>query len=185
MYNAAKAAQIIAYFALKNDKRSIHVVKAITLVYLADRESLRRMAAPMLDEPRYSLKLGPVNSSTYDLIKGEAIDSHWSTILQDRANHEVGLQPGITIDDLDELSDAEAAILDDLWCQFGNMDSFDLANWTHDPKNVPEWSDPGYGSTEITIEEIMTAVGVPDPKARSEELKDLSSIGALLARLAA
>ena len=37
-YNPRKAAQVIAYYALKTGERSIDFIKAIKLVYLGDRE---------------------------------------------------------------------------------------------------------------------------------------------------
>jgi len=40
-YNARKAAETIAYFIIKSETHQIKVLKAIKLVYLADRESLK------------------------------------------------------------------------------------------------------------------------------------------------
>ena len=58
-------------------------------------------------------------------IKGEVWPEHddgWSEFVADRANHNVGLAPGdISVDDLDELSDAEIAALETVWVKFGGM----------------------------------------------------------------
>lgn len=59
-YDVARAAQIVAYFGLRAG-RKISIAKAMTLVYLADRESLRRNGETMLDEPRMSLPGGAAN----------------------------------------------------------------------------------------------------------------------------
>ncbi len=52
MYNPVKAAQVIAYLAYKEPGKTLDVLKAIKLVYLADRESITQFGAPILDESR-------------------------------------------------------------------------------------------------------------------------------------
>lgn len=184
MYNPAKAAQIIAYFALKTGDRAINMLKAIKLVYLADRESLKRFAYPMLDEPRHSMRLGPMNSWTYDHAKGERESPEWSSVLDDRANHEIGVKAGVQPDGLDELSDAEIAILDDIWAQFGAMDQWALVEWTHKDENVPEWEDPHGSSNPIPLERILHSVGVANAAQQAEFIRDRARIDMLLAKLA-
>lgn len=185
MYNPVKAAQVIAYLAIRSGQRALDVLKAVKLVYLADRENMRRFGVPILDEKRASLKLGPVNSATYDHIKGE-VDlegSGWSEILDARANHMVGVKGGVDIDDLDELSDAEIETLDSVWQTFGKMDRWQLVHWTHDPRHVPEWEDPGSSSSQIPLERMLRAVGISDPD-HAAFLEDQARIGQRLAALA-
>ena len=184
MYNSAKAAQIIAYLALKNDARSINMLKAIKLVYISDREALKRYAMPMLDEPRASMPHGPVNSLTYDNAKGEVEDERWSAILDDRANHMIGVKPDIVVDDLDELSDAEVEVLDDVWGRFGAMNQWQLVDWTHKSDNIPEWEDPNGSSNPIPLERVLHAVGIENTEQHAEFLRDRSAISKLLAELA-
>ena len=92
-YNAKKAAQTIAYLALKNAGNPLEVLKALKLVYLADRESIARYGFPIQDETRVSMPLGPVNSKTYSYIQGEQEQdvADWSAYLQDRENHMLAL----------------------------------------------------------------------------------------------
>lgn len=184
MYNSAKAAQIIAYLALKNDARSINMLKAIKLVYISDREALKRFAVPMLDEPRVSMEHGPVNSWTYNFAKGEVEDKRWSAILDDRADHEIGVKPEVTADDLDELSDAEFETLDDVWGRLGHMDQWQLVKWTHKSENIPEWEDPGFSSNPIPLERLLRAVGIQNASEHAEFLRDQDAVSRLLAELA-
>lgn len=184
MYNSAKAAQIIAYFALKVPARSINMLKSIKLVYISDREALKRYGITMLDEPRHSMPHGPVNSSTYDNAKGEVQDERWSAVLDDRANHEIGVKNGISVDDLDELSDAEIAIMDEMWDKFAHMDGFQMAKWTHKSDNIPEWEDPHGSSNPIPIERLLHAVGYQNTEEHAEFLRDRARIDNLLAKLA-
>ena len=53
-YNPRKAAQVVAYFALRSGTRSIDADKAAMLAYLADRESIKLFGSPILNEPRSS-----------------------------------------------------------------------------------------------------------------------------------
>ena len=184
MYNSAKAAQIIAYLALKTEARSINMLKAIKLVYISDRETLKRFAMPMLDEPRASLPHGPVNSRTYDNAKGEVEDASWSAILDDRANHMIGVKPDIAVDDLDELSDAEVEVLDSVWEEFGGMTQWQLVDWTHKSDNIPEWEDPNGSSNPIPLERLLHAVGIENTAEHAQFLRDQASITKLLAELA-
>lgn len=184
MYNPAKAAQIIAYFAMKTPARTINMLKAIKLVYLSDREALQRYALPMLDEPRHSMPHGPVNSWTYDNAKGEVDDKRWSAVLDDRADHQIGVKDGIAADDLDELSDAEMETLDHIWAQFGGMDKWDLVEWTHQSDNLPEWEDPHGSSNPIPLERLLHAVGIEHTAEHAEFLRDRVRIDDLFAKLA-
>lgn len=184
MYNSAKAAQIIAYLALKTEARAINMLKAIKLVYISDREALKRFAMPMLDEPRASLPHGPVNSRTYDNAKGEVEDANWSTFLDDRADHMIGAKADIGVDDLDELSDAEVEVLDSVWEQFGGMTQWQLRDWTHKSDNIPEWEDPNGSSNPIPLERLLHAVGIENTAEHAQFLRDQASITKLLAELA-
>jgi len=136
----------------------------IKLVYLADRESVRCHGFPIQDEDYYSMPHGPVNTMTYQFIKGEIHPDQtkgWSEFLKDCANHCIGLSdPAIDPNDLDELSEADIAILDAVWDQFGGMDPWQLRDWTHDPHNVPEWEDPKGSSQLIPLRRMMDALAL-------------------------
>lgn len=163
-YDPRKAAQTIAYLAVKNGRHPLNILKAIKLVYLADRESVLRSGYPIQDEQHYSMPHGPVNSTTYRFIKGEIppVEADgWGEFLTDRNEHRVGLvNRHIDPDDLDELSDAEIAVLDDIWDRFGHMSEWQLVDWTHDPHNVPEWEDPNGSAAPIPLRRMMEALGI-------------------------
>lgn len=186
-YNAKKGAQVVAYFASKNENKRIEVIKVVKLVYLADRESIRRFGFPILNEDRYSMRLGPVNSMTYSHIKGEydLEKCGWAEYLQDRENHEVSAvkRDGEEEDCWDELSDAEIECLDSVWEKFGKMGKWDLVNWMHDSRNIPEWEDPNGGSVLIPLERIMRNVGIENTEELAEEVRSFGQIDKTLASL--
>ncbi|MBB3146385.1 putative phage-associated protein [Phyllobacterium trifolii] len=164
-YEPKKAAQLIASLIIKSGGQSLNILKAVKLVYLIDRESIQRFGFPILDETRVSMPKGPVNSTTYSHINGEydLDECGWSEFLEDRENHKIALAAeGISIDDLDELSDADIQCVEAVWDKFGQLTQWELVEWTHDPKNIPEWEDPNGGSTVIPLQRILHAVGVED-----------------------
>ncbi|SHJ78733.1 Uncharacterized phage-associated protein [Palleronia salina] len=171
-YDPRKAAQTIAYLAVKNGRNPLNILKAVKLVYLADRESIARHGFPIQDEDHYSLPHGPVNTTTYDHIQGvvdPAQAAGWTEFLTDRALHRVGLKDrNIDPDDLDELSEADVAVLDDIWDRFGSMNQWALRDWTHDPKNVPEWEDPNGSSRPIALRRMMEVLGVENAVEQEE-----------------
>jgi len=175
-YDPRKAAQTIAYLAVKNGRQPLNILKAIKLLYLADRESVRRSGFSIQDEPHYSMPHGPVNSTTYRFINGEVPPEStdgWGEFLTDRNEHRVGLtNPQIDVDDLDELSDAEIAVLDDVWDQFGHMTEWQLVEWTHDPHNVPEWEDPKGSSAPIPLRRMMDALGIQNAADQEAFVRD-------------
>ena len=186
-YDPRKAAQTIAYLAVKNGRNPLNILKAVKLVYLADRESVRRHGFPIQEELHYSLPHGPVNTTTYAFMKGEVhpdLATGWGEFLADRSNHRIGLRNReIDLDELDELSDADIAILDAVWEQFGNMDPWQLRDWTHDPHNVPEWEDPNGSSQVIPLRRMMEALGIENAADQEEAVQESRSASAFLRAL--
>ena len=180
-YNPRKAAQVIAYFALRSGKRTIDVIKAIKLVYLGDRESIALWGEPILVEPRVALPFGPVNHLTYAHIKGEKEDSEgWSEFLEDRKVNDLRLREDVTYHDLDELSEADVEALSAVWDRVGFMKPMALSMWTHKDGNVPEWRDPDGSSRPIPLARIMREVGLAEPAQSAVEVEQRRSLADIL-----
>jgi uncharacterized phage-associated protein len=186
-FNARKAAQVIAFFIAKSGAPSINVLKAIKLVYLGDRESIKKFGFPILDEARVSMPRGPVNSTTYSHVNGEydLDDCGWSDFLEDREHHQIAVRKNFTDDDLDELSEADVESLTAVWDQFGGMNQWQLVQFTHDRKNVPEWEDPGSTSKPIPLERIMTLLHVDNADEQAALVEDHQYIDRIFAKLRA
>jgi uncharacterized phage-associated protein len=178
-YEPRKAAQLIAYLIGKSRSNTLNLLKAVKLVYLVDRESISRYGFPVLDEPRFSMPHGPVNSTTLDHINGfyDLSPHDWADFLTDRENNVIGLsREQISREDLDELSDADIECADEVWNRFGTMDQWRLRDWTHDPENIPEWRDPNGGREPITLLEIMRALNLENAEEMSELAASLKSV---------
>ncbi len=152
------------------------------LLYLAERESMRRYAEPLTGDIPVSMEHGPVLSRMLDLTRGMVQSAlpvgGWDAWITDREGHEVALRNTAALTnperDLPSLSRADLDVLAETWEKFGSMvgDPWALVRWCH--KNCHEWEDPGAGSFPIPVERLLRAVGFDDDQvaAAAERLQD-------------
>lgn len=180
-FNVRKAAQVAAYFAMRQGKR-ISILKLVKLVYLADRQSMREFGHPILDDKFVSMPHGPVNSYTYNYINGMFGECpEWSEFVGSRFGNNIGAVGQIDVDDLDELSDADLSALKQVWEDFGGMSPWELRQWTHD--NCPEWEDPEGGSEPIPHSRIFKFLGHNDGEELADDIQQKRSIDEIFAAL--
>jgi len=168
MLNQVKMAQMAAYLLQKRGGR-MHLIKLMKLLYLSEREAIRRYGSVMAGDKVVSMDHGPVLSQTYNLANGatESIPDGWDYWISDRDAHEVSInqeRQGFDLAQLDKLSPADTEILDRVWGQFGLMNRWDLCRWTH--VNCAEWRDPQGSSFPIQMTEILRAVGYSDDQSK-------------------
>jgi uncharacterized phage-associated protein len=172
-FNLEKATQAAARF-LKLNKGSMSYLGLIKLMYLADREALRRLERPISGDRYVSMKNGPVLSRVKNLITEEdETEDYWRQSISIPENYSVKLleDPGNA-----ELCEAEEEIIDQVFEQYGHLKPFKLADLTHEI--CDEWEKPqedGPGSLPIPIERILEAVGKDDKdiqRIRSELKQD-------------
>lgn len=160
LFDEVKATQTAAWL-LQRAGAPLQYLALIKLLYKADREALRRWGLPITTDRYSAMKLGPVTSGIYDLIKASgnpgAHPTFWASHIGRHGNYCVELlrSPGDS-----ELSRAETRLLDEVFAADGNKDGFRLADETH--RDFPEWSDPGTTSTPIEISDILEALRVPE-----------------------
>ncbi len=170
-YNDRKAAQVVAFFA-NEAGGSINVLKLSKLVYLADRESLRLYDMPILFDKLVSMDHGPVDSQTLNFISGFFSSAGWDEFVSAREGYSVGLARSLgSLDDLDELSEAETDVLIAIWEQFGRMDKYVLRDFTHD--HCPEWEHPGGSSREIPYARVFKFLGKDNTDVLAEHVEML------------
>jgi uncharacterized phage-associated protein len=164
-FNEQKVAQMAA-FLLARSKGKMKYLKLLKLLYLADRESLKRHGHPISGDSYVSMDHGPVLSKTFNLIKGAA-DFHehgWGYWIADRADYYVSLRRKVSRDALDEISEADIEVLGDIHAKFGKMDEWRLVDYTH--RYCKEWVDPGGSSLPIPYESVFKALGRRPVEAR-------------------
>lgn len=158
MFYCEKTAQCCAFFAICAGG-GINILKLMKLLYLAERESLRRFDAPITYDRFVSMDHGPVLSATYNLLNGDArgeCAEKWDRWVGKRVQHDIYAQTGVTEPMLDRLCKAEVELMHEIWRDFGSLDQWQLSDYTH---KFPEWRDPQSSSLPISIEEILRAVG--------------------------
>jgi uncharacterized phage-associated protein len=178
-YNIRKAAQVTAFFAIKQGG-AIEVLKVAKLLYLADREFLSRYNFPILFDCFVSMPHGPVTSMTLNYINGmEEQRDHWEDFVVGRAGNKVGVsRQDMSFDELDELSDAEVHVLEATWDQFGHMSSWAVRNYTH--ANCPEWEDPHGSSNPIPYERVLKFLHKENSAEIADEIESQRSLDKFL-----
>jgi len=136
-FSYRKVTQALNYFAGQNCGR-INKMKALKLLYFADRFHLRKYGRPITNDEYFAMDYGPVPSGGKDLVEG-------SDFRPDPEKAYAGqyLNPvdrlefsSIAKPDLEVFSKTDLEALDYAWKHFGHMDQFKLAELTHE---YPEW----------------------------------------------
>jgi uncharacterized phage-associated protein len=196
MFNEIKVAQMAAFFINKEVAGVQNIMKLMKLLYLSDRESLRRYNEPITDDRMVSMDYGPVLSNTLSYINGYpymkwdqksnvyvTLSHGWESWITAREQHQVSLTKKISINDLDELSEADLDVLESVWKDFGHMSQWDLSNYTH--TSCPEWKDPNGSTIVINYSDIFCALG-KDPilaKELEADILDQHKVSELFDRL--
>jgi uncharacterized phage-associated protein len=74
-----KTVQAAALLLSHEPNQTTEYLRLLKLLYIADRESLKETERPIAGDRADSMKLGPVLSQTYDLIKPECTNAEWKT----------------------------------------------------------------------------------------------------------
>ena len=133
-----KATQALNFFAQKKDGK-INKMKAIKLIYLADRLHLRKYGRPIVGDIYWAMKLGPVGSRTKKVAEladmPEESFSYAKKYIKpgdDNKQSFTALKPV----DTDIFSKTDLECLESVYKTFSDKDQFELAELTH---QYPEW----------------------------------------------
>ncbi|WP_432284132.1 Panacea domain-containing protein [Aminobacter sp. BA135] len=178
-YNSRKAAQIAAFFAMR-EGGNIPALKVVKLIYLAERSFMDAYEASMLNDQLVSMEHGPVNSITLNRINGSGDDGReWAEFVTDREFHRISVANKVMTEEaLDELSRAELKVLGSTWDKFGHMDQWEIRNYTHD--HCPEWEDPDFSSHPIPYSRVFKFLGKENPEELDKRIQRERTIDALL-----
>ena len=170
-----------AFFLARREAPMAHI-KLMKLLYLADRLSMERYDAPMSDDSQCNMKNGPILSATLDLMNGTRSSCAWSAFISPIKNNEVALQRDFAWDELDELSRADIAILDEVFATFGHLKRWELVDYVH---TLPEWENPGISSKQIDAEMTFKSFGLTKVQAHEKVamLRNRKLLGQKLAEM--
>jgi len=137
-FSHRKATQALNFFARKAGGR-INKMKALKLVYFADRFHLRKFGRPVVGDEYLAMNYGPVASSTKDLAEmsdflGEEEQRYAKRFIRP-ADSAITYE---SVHDLDKkvLSASDQEALTFAWSRFGRVDKFELSKLTH---RYPDW----------------------------------------------
>lgn len=170
-----KVTQAAAYFLERGGGEMYHIL-LLKLLYLADRETLLRWGRPISFDYYVSMKNGPVLSNTLNLIN-DGNGGSWSDFISSPTGHKVSL---IKATGIDELSEAEIEILNEVFVKYGHWDRWELVNHLH--KILGEWKNPGASAIPITYRDILLAGGKTEMETTEieEELNELALVDMIL-----
>lgn len=186
MFKQIKVTQAAAWF-LQQAAGSMTILKLMKLLYLADRHALAELGFSISGDRMVSMPHGPVLSETLELANGQSdsLEGGWDSWILDRAGREIALRPdrAVTREALDQLSDAEIAVLRKVQDEFGQRSAIALRDYTH--RQCAEWQDPKGSSQPIAYETVLKAVGKSPAEAaaiaaRLEEDRALDAVFASL-----
>lgn len=166
--NIEKLVQAVSYL-LKKNKYRLNYTKLIKILYLADRASLDRINRSMTGDTYAALPNGPILNELYSLIRGKSRNREHQCFWDGRFSTD-GYDLVSLSDKIPEgkLSRFEKKVLDQLDKQF-HATSYDrVIDFVHDPKNCPEWRDPGTTSIPISLSDILSSLG-----RSSEEIEQI------------
>lgn len=155
----------------------MNYTKLIKLLYLADRQSLTDVGAPITGAEARNMQHGPVLSEILDCVRYPELCPIWSGFIR-KSGYDVELiaDPGDT-----ELSDYDVDTLTELQRKFASYGYGQMIDYVH---KLPEWIDPGNGSSsELESTEILRAAKVEDQTIREYEKANeyLNSVDAFFA----
>lgn len=127
---------------------------------------MKRNGHPISGDRYVSMDHGPVLSQTFNLIKAAVQFSKrgWTHWIADLADYDVSLRRKVHREMLDELSEADLAVLADVHSKFGKMDQWKLVDYTH--RYCRECEDPNGSSIPISYENIFKALGRTSAEAK-------------------
>ncbi|KAB0671127.1 SocA family protein [Oryzomonas sagensis] len=135
-FNYQKATQALNFFATK-EGGEIEKLKALKLIFFADKYHLRKFGRPITNDEYYAMKLGPVASGVKDIAENSSFldekEELYST--QFLNSNRLCFSSKREVDSkVFSRSDIEA--LEFAWEKFGHFDKYRLCDLTH---LYPEW----------------------------------------------
>ncbi len=137
-FSHRKATQALNFFARKAGGR-INKMKALKLVYFADRYHLRKYGRPVVGDEYLAMNYGPVASGTKDLAEmsdflGEEEERYAKRFI--RPADSAITYSSIHYVDEKVLSESDREALEFAWGRFGRTAEFALSKLTH---RYPDW----------------------------------------------
>jgi uncharacterized phage-associated protein len=137
-FDHKKATQTLNFFASKAGGK-INKLKALKLIFLADRYHLRKYGRLVTDDCYVAMKYGPVPSTVMDIAEADIFLNQTFKDYASRYIKAIDSRRRIESDEpVDDsyFSDSDIEALNFAWDTFGHLNNWSLSDFTH---NYPEW----------------------------------------------
>lgn len=159
-------------YIISKFKKEIDYIKLFKLLYLAQKEHLKKYGRPIVNDDFYAMKAGPVPTITYDICKvadKEITDMDLSDIAQsisvvNRKNSSgtpIKCVKANAIADMDELSVSDIECIDYACKTYGRHHSTTLSDISHDEAWKKSW-EPHQVPTKMNLLDIAKSANVSD-----------------------
>jgi uncharacterized phage-associated protein len=171
-FDEEKATQIAALM-LKMRGGRMHYIKLLKLLYLTDREALKRWGYTVTTDSFASMDHGPVVSNIFNLITDDKPKPIWSTFISaPLGDYEIELLKDKQLS-TDKLSPAEEKLIAEVYAEFGYRNRWDIIhNYMH---KLPEWKNPEGSSIPIHVRQILEALGENQDEIRAT-LREIKTV---------
>ncbi len=170
--NFKAATQSINFFALKAGG-SIDMLRALKLVFLADRYHIRKYGRPITGDTYWAMDYGPVGTLAKDIAERseylgtQAVEYSSKYLEPSDVSHRIATKDEM---DYDPFSDSDIEALEFVWDKFHRYGPFQLVNITH---GYPEWKkfkenleQPAISREEMDYEDFFEDPSEDDPDLR-------------------
>lgn len=149
-----QAAQLAAAFILKAG-RPVGAVRLMKLMYLAERESMRRTGLPIVFDEIYAMREGMMLSRTFDLMTAQQGNpkGEWARYIAPLSHAGLGVCQGVGESSLDGLSRGDLDVIEFVWAKHGQGNRDKLVHDVHHKLDewVAHWEDPSRRRAAVPV----------------------------------
>lgn len=169
-FNAKRAIEAAAYL-LHLSGRRMKMLGLVKMLYIGDRESIRKAGLPIVGDNDFALEQGPIQGSFVDMAMGsshihESIRDLWLETATRPKNKYSWVDLKVTPDFPWELSEEDMGILKDVYEENKGLTLPELIEKTHQFEEWKKWETSGSKSLPISSDEIVDALHFPEEVAQ-------------------
>ena len=134
-----QAAQVAAALILRAG-RAVGKFRLMKLMYLVEREAIKRHGFPVVFDDIYAMQNGMALSRTYDLMiqkPGTPTNGEWARYIE-RSSSGLITRRHVSTESLDDLTPNDVAVVDDVWRAHGRTSKDELIHTVH--HQLDEWT---------------------------------------------
>ncbi len=179
--------QAVVLYILKKLPEGVDYIHLFKTMYFAQQEHLAVYGRPIMEDTFVARKHGPVPTLTYKVmhcVEGKQIsitkdldDFIASLSIAVRDGHQIVAAKGSAMPDMDEFSVSDLKILDKWIARCKDVESFDLADLSHDKAwlKAKKQAERTGEDTKIPMVDIAQAAGATDAMIQVIRNRQLSS----------